>query len=94
LYLGEKGGKSILKKNLAKERMQKIRKSLNIDKEKFKEMCNTDLVTKKAPQKFSRSLPNSSSKYIRYLIFCAFDKVLKHLFTLFSIFTLFCVYRL
>jgi len=68
LCLGEKG-KSI-KKNLAKERMQKIRKSLNIDKEKFKEMCNTDLVTKKAPQKFRRSLPNSSSKYkISYIFY-------------------------
>lgn len=57
-----------LKKNLAKERMQRLRRSLSIvsqtDKEKFKEICNVDLVSKKASQKSSRSLP-SFSKHIK-----------------------------
>lgn len=64
LYLGKKGGKSFLKKNLAQERMQKLRTNLNVDKEKIKEMCNADLISKKSSQKLSRSSSNSS----RYII--------------------------
>ncbi|KYN17127.1 Uncharacterized protein C1orf26 like protein [Trachymyrmex cornetzi] len=57
----KKGGKSFLKKNLAQERMQRLRTNLNVDKEKIKEMCDADLITKKSPQKLSRSSSNSSS---------------------------------
>ena len=63
LCLGKKGGKSFLKKNLAQERMQRLRTNLNVDKEKIKEMCDVDLITKKSPQKLSRSSSNSS-RYI------------------------------
>lgn len=58
----ERGGKSLPKKNLAKERMQRIRRNLDIDKEKFQEMYNADLVSRKASQqKFSKNLPNLSN---------------------------------
>ncbi|XP_012060914.1 PREDICTED: transcriptional protein SWT1 [Atta cephalotes] len=57
----KKGGKSFLKKNLAQERMQRLRTNLNVDKEKIKEMCDVDLITKKSPQKLSRSSSNSNS---------------------------------
>ncbi|KYQ55450.1 Uncharacterized protein C1orf26 [Trachymyrmex zeteki] len=57
----KKGGKSFLKKNLAQERMQKLRTNLNVDKEKIKEMCNADLISKKSSQKLSRSSSNSNS---------------------------------
>lgn len=84
MCLGKREGKSFLKKNLAKERMQRIRKSLS--DEKIKEICHVDLVTKKTSQKF-RSLPSSSSKHIKFCIvhfstFYTFSKVLRYLFRL------------
>ncbi|XP_018338067.1 PREDICTED: transcriptional protein SWT1 isoform X2 [Trachymyrmex septentrionalis] len=57
----KKGGKWFLKKNLAQERMQRLRTNLNVDKEKIQEMCNIDLIIKKSPQKLSRSSSNSNS---------------------------------
>ncbi|XP_039309297.1 transcriptional protein SWT1-like, partial [Solenopsis invicta] len=50
----------MFKKNLAKERIEKLRKNLSIDKKKFKEMSQANLVNKKVPQKSNR-LPVSSS---------------------------------
>lgn len=69
LYLGERRGKSFPRKNLAKERMQRLRKDLSIDKEKVKEVCNADLVSRKAPQRLSRTLPDSSGRYIKYFMY-------------------------
>lgn len=68
LYLGERRGKSFPRKNLAKERMQRLRKDLSIDKEKVKEMYSADLVSRKAPQRLSRTLPNSSGRYTKYFM--------------------------
>ncbi|XP_012541968.1 transcriptional protein SWT1 [Monomorium pharaonis] len=53
--------KVVFKKNLAKERMEKIRKNLNCNEEKIKEICQTDLVSKKSPQKTNGRLPNLSN---------------------------------
>lgn len=97
LHLGEKEGKLFSKKNLAKERMQRIR-SLNIDKEKFKEMCCADLISEKASWKSSANLPDSSGMRIKFyvlhlFIFYTFDEVLRYLLTFFNIFTLFFIYR-
>lgn len=86
---------------MAKERMQKLRKDLSIDKERVKEMCNADLVSRKAPQRLSRTLPDSSGRYIKYFMYILHffifytlsDKLSKYLFVLSSIFTLLCVYR-
>lgn len=71
LCLGEREGKLLLKKNLAKERMQKIR-SLIIDKEKFKEMYSADVISKRTSQKFTRSL-SSSSMYIKFYAYDSFE---------------------
>ncbi|XP_011863191.1 PREDICTED: transcriptional protein SWT1-like [Vollenhovia emeryi] len=57
---GERQRKAVLRKNLAKDCMQRIRRNLSIDKERFKEMCHSDLLTKKTSQKFSGCLPTSS----------------------------------
>ncbi|XP_011641920.1 transcriptional protein SWT1 isoform X1 [Pogonomyrmex barbatus] len=52
--------KSFLKKNLAMERMHKLRRNMNFDKEKLKEICHSNLVITKPPQKSSKSSSNIS----------------------------------
>ncbi|XP_012232697.1 transcriptional protein SWT1 [Linepithema humile] len=47
-----------LKNNLATERMQTLRRSLNLEKEKFEEICRS-VGANKIPSRRNRSLPNS-----------------------------------
>lgn len=91
IFLGGSDRKVFMKKNLAKERMQRLTRSLNVNKEKLKEMYHTDLVSKKASQKFSRSLPSSSSRHTK---FCTFFYILHSTeIYVYSICTLVYVYR-
>lgn len=48
------------KKNIAKERMHTLRKSLSLDKEKLKEIGRS-IINEKTSQKLSKSLPNSQN---------------------------------
>lgn len=61
LCLGRKQPNPSQKKNIAKERMRILRKSLSLDKEKLKEIGRA-IINEKSSQKLSKSLPNSHSK--------------------------------
>lgn len=63
LCLGKKQLKPSQKKNIAKERMHILRKSLSFDKEKFKEIGRA-IINEKAPQKLNKSSSNSYSRQI------------------------------
>lgn len=86
--------------------MQRIRKSLSVDKDKFKEICNAHLITNVDKNKFkeicnthlvtkktpyNRNLSSKRIKYFTFFIFYAFGKISKYLFILSSIYITLCL---
>lgn len=69
--------------------MERIRRSLKIDNEKFEETCCADLISKKTSQKFNRSLSDSSSMHMQFYAFESFE-IFFRFFNIFNIFMLLC----